>query len=901
VIGTWNTNGFYSVRNPYYLTFKLNVIKYLYFDILVIPEHHCLNDQSIEIDNYQIFQFNRQNAGNLRHGSGGIAIALHKTLLNTHIVVGTYKGIDGQLAIKIKNVKTDFTIGIFGLYLSPDSFHYGQEAESYFDHCAVLWDDLGDCDLRVGAGDVNARTKQLLDHIPEIDGNLIPERVNPDNVKNSHGDTFLTFLKGSRSVILNGRITPQYNNYTFVTSRGCSVPDYVFSPIEHMHFCKEMKTLLMSDIVNESGLIPPQTLPDHSILQGTFETFETAFAKNMHQSKPKNDEFQPNKPPKRNLKKINFETFFLKPEIHHQVLQTIQKLENATANQQEVDSLWTEIKNMFLKELKTLPEMPRSGSKKSNSKFSKSTSFWNDELANLWLCVCANEKAYLAFKVRNNSDIFKKSQLRDNFKNAQKDYDKKFRFYKRKFKKQESDKLSISSSDNPAEMWAKLKRLAEPVTSRMAMEIVREDGTISHDVKEVLQRWHNDISQLFSGIREDPDIVFDDEFYEEVVHKKQEFENLGADEQSERGEFSTQSLNKNLSFDEVSKAIDRAKLKKAYLEIPNEIMKNFNAKILLQNFFNLCFKSGLNPTDWNFSDIKPIPKKDKDPRDPLQNRCISIMCCVAKIYSSILNARIQKYLEDNKILADEQNGFRASRSCIDHIFVLCSILRNRKSQNLSTFLTFIDFKKAFDSVDRNLLLFKLSQIGICGPMYNAIASLYSNPRSRIILNEQRTDYFDCPIGVKQGDCLSPTLFAIFINDLANEIKQSDIGVKLNTEQDIGVLVNVLLYADDIVLIAGTEDELQSLIFIVENWCKQWRLELNLTKTNIMHVRQKHKNQSRFWFIFDQKSVPYCTNYKYLGTTINQFLDFQITADRVCHGLSKCWNSVCLVCFAKFNA
>ena len=98
-------------------------------------------------------------------------------------------------------------------------------------------------------------------------------------------------------------------------------------------------------------------------------------------------------------------------------------------------------------------------------------------------------------------------------------------------------------------------------------------------------------------------------------------------------------------------------------------------------------------------------------------------------------------------------------------------------------------------------------------------------------------------------------------------------------------------ADDIVLIAGTEDELQSLIFIVENWCKKWRLELNLTKTNIMHVRQKHKNQSRFWFIFDQKSVPYCTNYKYLGTTINQFLDFEITAEAQCDSAGRALSAI----------
>ena len=167
-----------------------------------------------------------------------------------------------------------------------------------------------------------------------------------------------------------------------------------------------------------------------------------------------------------------------------------------------------------------------------------------------------------------------------------------------------------------------------------------------------MERWHKDIAQLFSGIRQDPEIVFDERFYNEIIKKKNEFEKLSDVEQSEKGEFSTQALNADISFDEVSKAINKTKLGKAYLDIPNEILKNINAKLLLHKLFNLCFKTGLNPTDWNFSDIKPIPKKDKDQRDPLQNRCISIMCCVAKVYSSILNSRIHKYLEDNSILVD---------------------------------------------------------------------------------------------------------------------------------------------------------------------------------------------------------------------------------------------------------
>ena len=294
----------------------------------------------------------------------------------------------------------------------------------------------------------------------------------------------------------------------------------------------------------------------------------------------------------------------------------------------------------------------------------------------------------------------------------------------------------------------------------------------------------------------------------------------------------------------------------------------------------------MNPSEWDSSHIKPIPKKDKDARDPLQNRCITLMCCISKLYSSILNRRLQNFLENNKILAEEQNGFRASRSCIDHILVLCSVLRNRKALGLSTFLSYIDFQKAFDSVDRNLLFFKLSQIGISGKFYNAISAMYSNPRSKILLNEYETDFFDCPIGVKQGDNISSTLFSIFINDLAEEIKATKIGINLaeNVLDDSfndsykDLFLNILLYADDLILMTTNENDLQFLLNVVENWCKKWRLEVNLTKTNIMHVRNPHCPQSKFTFLFNYRTVNYCKTYKYLGTTLDEFLNFATTAE-----------------------
>ena len=257
------------------------------------------------------------------------------------------------------------------------------------------------------------------------------------------------------------------------------------------------------------------------------------------------------------------------------------------------------------------------------------------------------------------------------------------------------------------------------------------------------------------------------------------------------------------------------------------------------------------------------------------------------MYSKLLNTRLQKFLEENEILVEEQNGFRASRSCIDHIFTLCTILRNRKSMGLDTFLSFIDYKKAFDSVDRHLLLYKLSKIGIVGNFYNAIKSMYSNPKSRVVLNEFETEFFDCPIGVKQGDCLSPTLFAIFINDLAEELKLTGTGLEL----DDSTFVNVLLYADDIVLLAKNEADLQFLLLLVENWCIKWRLEVNLTKTNILHIRSRGANQSMFMFLFDKNPVPYCQSYKYLGCSIDEFLDFEFTVRQLTDSAGRALGSI----------
>ena len=104
-------------------------------------------------------------------------------------------------------------------------------------------------------------------------------------------------------------------------------------------------------------------------------------------------------------------------------------------------------------------------------------------------------------------------------------------------------------------------------------------------------------------------------------------------------------------------------------------------------------------------------------------------------------------------------------------------------------------------------------------------------------------------------------------------------------------LNNLLYADDIVCAAESENDLQDILFIIENWCKKCRLEINLTKTNILHVRSTRKQQSKFTFLFDKKPVPYCNSYKYLGININEYLDFKFTVEKLSESAGRALGAI----------
>ena len=306
-------------------------------------------------------------------------------------------------------------------------------------------------------------------------------------------------------------------------------------------------------IINDYNLLPPDSLPDHSVLSATFVTSHFSAIKHFQQNRSLLGQIFPQPHPvvakaaKKNLSKID-STFMMSDEIQQKVNQTIFNLESQVESKCKINSLWCEIKNIFLSQLSCLPDIPQSNDNKMNRNFRKGKAFWNNELEYLWAVSCNFEKKYLKFKVKTRADQKTKSVLRLDFKDAQNTFDKKYRYYKRLHHKNEYMKLEYDAKNNPTAMWAALKKLNNPLSTKAALEVINADGSISRDTKEVLSRWFQDISKLYSGLQDDPEMAYQEEFYNEVLNKKAEFERLN-NIQPEDDNTGQPELNADISYD----------------------------------------------------------------------------------------------------------------------------------------------------------------------------------------------------------------------------------------------------------------------------------------------------------------------------------------------------------------
>jgi hypothetical protein len=153
--------------------------------------------------------------------------------------------------------------------------------------------------------------------------------------------------------------------------------------------------------------------------------------------------------------------------------------------------------------------------------------------------------------------------------------------------------------------------------------------------------------------------------------------------------------------------------------------------------------------------------------------------------------------------------------------------------------------------------------------------------SFIRLNGHFTECFPIQSGVRQGDNLSPTLFGLYVNDLIKNINNLNLGVVYGDAK-----ISILAYADDIALIADSEENLQIMLNTLQEYCCKWRLLINTNKTQIMHFKKPSQPETDFEFQYGGNAIPKTKTYRYLGINMNNSLDIGKMVDTLGNASSR---------------
>ena len=274
---------------------------------------------------------------------------------------------------------------------------------------------------------------------------------------------------------------------------------------------------------------------------------------------------------------------------------------------------------------------------------------------------------------------------------------------------------------------------------------------------------------------------------------------------------------------------------------------------------NLSFNNNITPIEWKKNIIIPIPKKGD--RCNINNyRGITLMSIVAKIYNKMILNRIYDKL--NPLLRINQAGFRKNMSTIDQIHIIRRIIEGAKEKNLPLIITFIDFKKAFDSIDRNIIFKILRFYGIPIKIVNAIKILYDNTVSCVNINNQQSEYFKINTGVLQGDTLAPFIFIVVLNFVLERSQQEDFGFTTSINQKL----TDLDFADDIALL---DDNINTAILHfnkIKTEAERVGLQINNEKTKYITYNIENIIEE-----FDKINIKKVKNFCYLGANIDDTL------------------------------
>jgi len=455
-----------------------------------------------------------------------------------------------------------------------------------------------------------------------------------------------------------------------------------------------------------------------------------------------------------------------------------------------------------------------------------------------------DEECVKIVKVRNEARIAwltqNMAETRNKFLNIRQAAHNLFKNKKRQYLKRKIEEIEENcQSGNVRGMYMGINNFRKGFQARTEMVKDENDNLIT-DSTGVLNTWKNYFDQLLNV----------------------EFE---SDREIENFEFHTADpMIDEPTISEVKSAIKKLKNYKApgIDLIPAELMKWGGGRLTeeIQKLITLIWNKETLPEQWKDSIIIPIFKKG-DKMSCNNYRGISLLPTCYKILSNILVARLVPYVEE--ICGDHQCGFRRNRSTTDQIFTIRQILEKKWEFGQPVHQLFIDFKKAYDSIEREKMFEILIRLGIPKKLVSMVQVCLKDSRGRVKIGNQMSETFNIHNGLKQGDALSPLLFNLVLEYAIKELQKGEDGLRLNG------ITQLLTYADDVALLGDNKETLIDNTKTLLDRTKKLGLQVSVEKTKYMVTDRIQNIHNSGNLVIRDKMFERVSNFKYLGSILNQ--------------------------------
>ena len=289
-------------------------------------------------------------------------------------------------------------------------------------------------------------------------------------------------------------------------------------------------------------------------------------------------------------------------------------------------------------------------------------------------------------------------------------------------------------------------------------------------------------------------------------------------------------------------------------EIRPEMLKALdNVGLLwLTRLYNVAWGSGTVPMEWQTGVVVPIFKKG-DRRVCSNYRGITLLSLPGKVYSRVLERRLRPIVEPQ--IQEEQCGFRPGRGTVDQLFTLAGLLAGAWEFAHPVYMCFVDLEKAYDRVPRGILWGVLREYGVPGPLVRAIRSLYKQSESCVRILGTKSSTFSVGVGLRQGCPLSPILFVIFMDRISRRSRGEE-SVRFGD-----LRIASLLFADDVVLLATSDRDLQHALGRFAAECEAVGMRVSTSKSEAMVLCRKTVECS---LRVGSELLPQAKEFKYLG-------------------------------------